>query len=179
LVRRLRGRVGSRDPDEIEEGEEPTTADTDGLRHFQLRGSLAFRELGKPFYSVANFYSRQAQLIKLLQIKPKRRPFLPGGLALLLVPLSKPHPGATPVLVDELDTRAFECAAKSLVIGRCQRSLIFSQFGPADCSYAYSGMSRQILGTPPDKRPGSPQLCAGKRVRHLDGFIPYDMIYSI
>jgi hypothetical protein len=44
----------------------------------QLRGSprldaLAFRELGEPFHAVANFFSRQAQLIKLLQIEPKFR----------------------------------------------------------------------------------------------------------
>ena len=44
----------------------------------ELRGSpgldaLAFRELGKPFHTVANFFARQAQLIKLLQIEPKFR----------------------------------------------------------------------------------------------------------
>ena len=44
----------------------------------ELRGSpglvaLAFRELGKPFHTVANFFARQAQLIQLLQIEPKFR----------------------------------------------------------------------------------------------------------
>jgi hypothetical protein len=34
---------------------------------------LAFRELGKPFHTVANSFARQAQLIKLLQIEPKFR----------------------------------------------------------------------------------------------------------
>src|SRR5215469_8109600 len=42
----------------------------------KLRGSscfdtLAFRELGKLFHTGANFFARQAQLIKLLQIEPK------------------------------------------------------------------------------------------------------------
>jgi hypothetical protein len=35
--------------------------------------ALALRELGKPFHTVANFLACQAQLIKLLQIKPKLR----------------------------------------------------------------------------------------------------------
>jgi hypothetical protein len=44
----------------------------------ELRGSpgfaaLAFRELGKPFHTVADFFARQAQLIQHLQIEPKFR----------------------------------------------------------------------------------------------------------
>jgi hypothetical protein len=105
-----------------------------------------------------------------------------AALTFLLVPLSQPHPWAAAVLVDELDPCAFERSAKSLVIRRCQGSFILSQFGPSDCGYPYRRMSRQILGTPPDKCSASSELCAGKWGNHLKLtdlfrmvlFIPYE-----
>jgi hypothetical protein len=46
------------------------------MAHYHLRstpglGALAFHEPGQSFYTVANFFARQAQLIKFLQIEPK------------------------------------------------------------------------------------------------------------
>ena len=43
------------------------------LRGSPRFGALAFRKLGKFVYTVANFFARQAQLIKLFQIEPKFR----------------------------------------------------------------------------------------------------------
>jgi hypothetical protein len=48
------------------------------MAHYDLRstpglGALAFREPGQSVYTVANFFARQAQLIKFLQMEPKLR----------------------------------------------------------------------------------------------------------
>jgi len=102
----------------------------------------------------------------------------PLGLFLLLS-FPQPHPRSSAVLIDELDAGGFERSAKRLVIGRCQRSFILSQFGAANCGYAYSRIARKILGAPADKRSGGPKLCAGEGLHHLDKFIPNDIIHSI
>ena len=41
------------------------------LRGASCLDALAFREFGKLIHTVANFFARQAQLIKFLQIEPK------------------------------------------------------------------------------------------------------------
>jgi hypothetical protein len=65
------------------------------------------------------------------------------------VPLSKPHPGAPTVLIDEIDACAFKGPANSQIIRYGHGRFVFSALSTPNRSESQSGLSRKVLGAPP------------------------------
>ena len=89
----------------------------------------------------------------------------------VLLRFSQADPGATPVLINELDARCFQRAANGQVVGRIHRRFVLTIFSPTNGGQTDCGFSGEIFGAPVQESAGGTDLGRNQLfVPHLDLF---------
>ena len=88
-------------------------------------------------------------------------------LGFFRLPFAQAHPRPTAIFIDELNARGLERAAKGQIISSGQRSLGVSHLRTEDGVSPLGRFSCEIVCSPPQQGPRSPDLRTGQRLDHL------------